>query len=118
MSAVYLARHVVIDRLAAVKVLRRDLAADPAHRTRFLREARAVNRIQHENIVDVTDYGETSDGVLYLVMEYLPGESLLAASAAARCPCCARWTSRGRSPRASAAPTRCAWSTGTSSPTT
>jgi serine/threonine protein kinase len=79
MSAVYLARHVVIDRLVAVKVLRRDLAADPAQRTRFLREAQAANRIQHENIVDVTDYGETSDGVLYLVMEYLPGESLLGA---------------------------------------
>lgn len=79
MSAVYLARHMVIDRLVAVKVLRRDLAADPAQRTRFLREAQAANRIQHENIVDVTDYGETSDGVLYLVMEYLPGESLLGA---------------------------------------
>ncbi|MEZ4392466.1 MAG: protein kinase [Polyangiales bacterium] len=79
MSLVYLARHVVIDRLAAVKVLRRDLSADPAQRERFLREAQAVNRIQHENIVDVTDYGETSDGVVYLVMEYLPGESLLGA---------------------------------------
>jgi len=86
MSTVYLARHVVIDRLAAVKVLRRDLAADPLHRGRFLQEARAVNRIQHENIVDVTDYGETSDGVVYLVMEYLPGESLLGALCAGPLP--------------------------------
>ncbi len=77
MSSVYLARHTVIDRLGAVKVLRQDLSGDPVHRDRFLREARAVNRIQHENIVDITDYGETSDGVVFLVMEYLPGDSLL-----------------------------------------
>ncbi|MBK8693957.1 MAG: serine/threonine protein kinase [Deltaproteobacteria bacterium] len=79
MSSVYLARHLMIDRLAAVKVLRADLSRDPVHRDRFLREARAVNRIQHENVIDITDYGETSEGLVYLVMEYVPGESLLAA---------------------------------------
>ncbi len=79
MSSVYLARHLMIDRLAAVKVLRSDLSRDPVHRDRFLREARAVNRIQHENVIDITDYGETSEGLVYLVMEYVPGESLLAA---------------------------------------
>ena len=77
MSSVYLARHAVIDRLAAVKILRADLSDDPIHRSRFLREARAVNRIQHENIVSITDFGETSDGMVFLVMEYIPGESLL-----------------------------------------
>jgi serine/threonine protein kinase len=81
MSSVYLARHLMIDRLAAVKVLRSDLSRDPVHRDRFLREARAVNRIQHENVIDITDYGETSEGLVYLVMEYVPGESLLAAIA-------------------------------------
>ena len=81
MSSVYLARHLMIDRLAAVKVLRADLSRDPVHRDRFLREARAVNRIQHENVIDISDYGETSDGLVYLVMEYVPGESLLAAIA-------------------------------------
>ena len=81
MSSVYLARHLMIDRLAAVKVLRADLSRDPVHRDRFLREARAVNRIQHENVIDITDYGETSEGLVYLVMEYVPGESLLAAIA-------------------------------------
>jgi len=81
MSSVYLARHLMIDRLAAVKVLRADLSRDAVHRDRFLREARAVNRIQHENVIDITDYGETSEGLVYLVMEYVPGESLLAAIA-------------------------------------
>jgi tRNA A-37 threonylcarbamoyl transferase component Bud32 len=78
MSSVYLARHVLIDRLMAIKTLRRDLARDAVQRDRFLREARAVNRINHENIVEITDFGETEDGLVYLVMEYVPGEPLLA----------------------------------------
>ncbi len=86
MSSVYLARHVMIDRLMAIKTLRRDLARDPVHRDRFLREARAVNRINHENIVEITDFGETDDGLVYLVMEYVPGELMLKALADAPFP--------------------------------
>ncbi len=66
------------ERLSAIKVLRQDLALNPASRERFLREARAVNRINHPNIVEITDYGEF-EGMAYLVMEYVEGESLLAA---------------------------------------
>ena len=77
MSSVYLARHVLIDRLMAIKTLRRDLAQDPVQRDRFIREARAVNRINHANIVEITDFGESDDGLVYLVMEYVPGEPLL-----------------------------------------
>ena len=78
MANVYLATHVMIERLCAIKVLRQDLALNPANRERFLREARAVNRINHPNIVEITDYGEF-EGLAYLVMEYVQGESLLAA---------------------------------------
>lgn len=78
MAMVYLARHVMIDRLNAIKILRRDLSLDPNQRERFLREARAVNRINHPNIVEITDFGEF-EGTAYLVMEYAAGESLLAA---------------------------------------
>ncbi len=81
MSSVYLSRHVMIDRLMAIKILRRDLARDPVQRDRFIREARAVNRINHPNIVEITDFGETDDGLVYLVMEYVPGDLLLAAMA-------------------------------------
>ena len=77
MSSVYLARHVLIDRLMAIKTLRRDLSRDAVQRDRFLREARAVNRINHENIVEISDFGETEEGLVYLVMEYVPGEPLL-----------------------------------------
>jgi serine/threonine-protein kinase len=76
MSVVYLARHELIARLSAIKILRPELSLIAEHRERFLREARAVNRINHENIVEITDVGE-SDGVAYLVMEFIEGDSLL-----------------------------------------
>ncbi len=77
MSVVYLARHELIARLSAIKILRPELSLITEHRERFLREARAVNRINHPNIVEITDVGE-SDGVAYLVMEFVEGETLLA----------------------------------------
>jgi eukaryotic-like serine/threonine-protein kinase len=76
MSVVYLARHEQIDRLSAIKILRPELSRIAEHRERFLREARAVNRINHPNIVEITDVGE-SDGYAFLVMEYVRGDSLL-----------------------------------------
>jgi serine/threonine-protein kinase len=75
MSSVYLAHHVMIERVSAIKILRDDFSRNPTHRERFLREARAVNRINHPNIVEISDLGE-SDGVAYLVMEYVDGPSL------------------------------------------
>lgn len=76
MAVVYLARKVLGEGTVAVKALRRDLAVDPTQRDRFLREGRALNRIRHPNIVGIEDVGETEDGLVYLVMEYLDGRSL------------------------------------------
>lgn len=76
MSTVYLARHIVIDRLAAIKILRPEYCANPTYRERFLREAKAVNRINHRNVVEIADVGE-ADGIAYLVMEYVSGTTLL-----------------------------------------
>ncbi len=76
MGTVYRAFHEVLQRDVAVKFLSPQLAHDPANRTRFLREARAANRINHEHIIDITDFGETPDGLVYLVMEYLNGMPL------------------------------------------
>ncbi len=75
LAEVYLARHVLIDRLSAIKVLRTEVGRDRGLRSLFLREAKAVNRINHPNIVEITDYGET-DETAFLVMEYVPGEPL------------------------------------------
>jgi eukaryotic-like serine/threonine-protein kinase len=83
MAVVYLARHVMIERLSAIKILRQDLGMNVTHRERFLREARAVNRINHPNIVEITDFGEDG-GLVYLVMEYVEGDSLQTAVASGR----------------------------------
>ncbi|HEY6881091.1 MAG TPA: protein kinase [Polyangiales bacterium] len=76
MGAVYRGRHQLVGRDVALKFLAPRYASDPAARERFLREARAANRIDHEHIIDITDFGETSDKLVFLVMEYLEGEPL------------------------------------------
>lgn len=76
MGAVYAAVHDVIDKRVALKVLRRELCRAPEFVQRFVKEARAVNRIGHPNIVDVFGFGRTSDGRAFLAMELLEGETL------------------------------------------
>jgi serine/threonine protein kinase len=76
MGTVYRARHLLIDRPVAVKVLNQRFVEDEAARTRFRREARAAGRLQHTNAVTVTDFGESHDGYVYLVMELLEGRTL------------------------------------------
>jgi serine/threonine protein kinase len=76
MGVVYRARHQVIARDVAIKFLHARYTRDPTSRQRFLGEARAANQINHENIIDITDFGETDDGLVYLVMEYLQGRCL------------------------------------------
>jgi serine/threonine protein kinase len=76
MGTVYRARHLLIDRPVAVKVLNQRFVEDEAARTRFRREARAAGRLQHANAVTVTDFGESHDGYVYLVMELLEGRTL------------------------------------------
>ena len=76
MGTVYRARHLLIDRPVAVKVLNQRFVEDEAARTRFRREARAAGCLQHTNAVTVTDFGESDDGYVYLVMELLEGRTL------------------------------------------
>src|SRR6266550_4740931 len=76
MGTVYRARHLLIDRPVAVKVLNPRFVEDEAARTRFQREARAAGRLQHTNAVTVTDFGQTQDGYVYIVMELLEGRTL------------------------------------------
>jgi eukaryotic-like serine/threonine-protein kinase len=76
MGAVYRGRHQLVGRDVALKFLSPRYASDASARERFLREARAANRIDHEHIIDITDFGETSDKLVFLVMEYLEGEPL------------------------------------------
>lgn len=76
MATVYRARHTLIDRPVAVKVLSPRLSRDMGLRERFRREAKNAAQLAHPNIVEIFDSGETDDGSAYLVMELLVGESL------------------------------------------
>jgi len=76
MGTVYEAVHEAIERRVAIKVLHREYASNPEFIARFFNEARAVNRVEHTGLVQVSDYGQQPDGTAYIVMEYLKGESL------------------------------------------
>ena len=76
MGTVYLARHLLMDRLCALKVLPPGQHRDPEALKRFTREAQNASRIIHPHVCTVYDFGTTDDGVAYLAMEYLEGRTL------------------------------------------
>jgi serine/threonine protein kinase len=76
MGLVYQGLHRDIDKRVAIKVLRDDLSRRPEVVARFRQEAKSASRIGHENIVDISDFGETTRGASYFVMEFLEGEDL------------------------------------------
>ena len=76
MGRVFRARDVRLGRDVAVKVLRRESAADPEFRDRFAREARTMARLEHPGIVAIHDFGTAPAGDSYLVMQLVPGGSL------------------------------------------
>src|SRR5229473_5067497 len=76
MGAVYRGKHVLMDKTVAIKVLRPALAVDDDVVARFSREAKAASRISHPHAVSVTDFGESENGIVFLVMEYLEGRTL------------------------------------------
>lgn len=76
MGVIYLARDPAIDRLVALKLLNADIATDDL-RQRFAQEARSSGALSHPHIVTIHDFGEV-EGVPYLVMEYIQGETLAA----------------------------------------
>jgi len=76
MGTVYRARHLLMDRPVAIKVLHPQFVENEAARTRFQLEARAAVLLHHVNAVSVTDFGQTADGLVYIVMELLEGRTL------------------------------------------
>jgi len=75
MGTVYKARQLSLDRDVAIKILSPELAEDPTFVERFLREAKAVARLNHANIISGIDVGD-ADGVKYFVMEYVDGSTV------------------------------------------
>jgi serine/threonine-protein kinase len=76
MGTVYAGRHAIIDKRVAIKVLRKEAAADESSAQRFIIEAKAASKIGHQNIVDITDFGVLPAGNAYFVMEFLDGPTL------------------------------------------
>ncbi len=76
MSVVYKARHLYMERIAAIKMLHAHLVSNPQSVKRFQQEAQAASCLAHPNIMGVHDFGITPQGQTYLVMDYLQGISL------------------------------------------
>jgi serine/threonine protein kinase len=75
MGAVYLAHHLTLDKDVALKTFATTSLPDET-KQRFKREARALGKLQHKNIVEVFDFGIASGGLPYYTMEHLDGESV------------------------------------------
>ena len=83
MGSVYMAEHPHIGKKVALKILHAEFASNTDVVTRFFNEAKAVNDIGHPNIVDIVDYGvlttgPSGEGLVYFIMEFLPGSTLTA----------------------------------------
>src|SRR6266700_599566 len=76
MGVVYLAEHPVIGKKVAMKAIHPELARNPEVVSRFMIEAKSVNQIGHEHIVDISDFGRTPEGEFYFVMEFLQGQAM------------------------------------------
>ena len=76
MGTVYEGLHLQLERQCAIKVLRPDLVSKPAVRERFRREAKAIARLNHPNLVKVYDYDVEEDGTSYISMEFIKGTML------------------------------------------
>ena len=76
MGAVYLATHTALDKQVALKVLHGEFARKPDLVERFMQEAKAASRIRHENVIDISDFGTTPEGMVFFAMELLKGHDL------------------------------------------
>jgi serine/threonine-protein kinase len=76
MGTVYRARRLAIGDMAAVKILHPEQLSDPSAVERFRREAHTAARLKHPNVVSIYDFGVSQEGLVYLVMELVEGESL------------------------------------------
>ena len=76
MGVVYKVRHVLLDQLNVIKVIRPQHAGDQDHQQRFLHEARTASRLRHPNIAAIQDFFLDDEGTAYLVMEFIDGITL------------------------------------------
>src|SRR5450432_4411757 len=76
MGALYLATHNLLEKQVALKVLHGEFARKPDLVERFMQEAKSASRIRHENVIDISDFGATPEGLVFFAMELLTGHDL------------------------------------------
>jgi len=76
MGAVYLATHNLLEKQVALKILHGEFARKKDLVERFMQEAKAASRIRHENVIDISDFGATPEGLVFFAMELLKGHDL------------------------------------------
>ncbi len=76
MGAVYLATHTLLEKQVALKLLHAEFTRKPDLVERFMQEAKSASRIRHENVIDISDFGSTPEGLVYFAMELLKGHDL------------------------------------------
>src|SRR5262245_66365883 len=76
MGSVYLAMHTILEKQVALKVLHGEFARKPDLVERFMQEAKAASKIRHEHVIDISDFGSTPDGLVFIAMELLKGHDL------------------------------------------
>jgi len=76
MGAVYLATHNLLEKQVALKILHNEFARKPDLVERFMQEAKSASRIRHENVIDISDFGSTPEGLVFFAMELLKGHDL------------------------------------------
>jgi serine/threonine protein kinase len=76
MGEVYLVRHLHLQELRVVKILRQDLAGDPSAQKRFMREARLATQVKHPNVAILYDFATLPDGSFYMVWEHIQGQDV------------------------------------------
>src|SRR3954468_5591816 len=76
MGLVYRARHPILNRRFAIKVLRPEVAADASVSRNFVREAQTLSGLKHPHIVDIVGFGPLDESRQYMVMEFLEGRTL------------------------------------------
>jgi len=77
MGAVYRARHIYLDEERAIKVVHSEFAGEEAFVQRFIREAKMLSKLHHPNLVQLYEFGTLGEGVFFMAMEFIRGESLL-----------------------------------------
>jgi len=76
MATVYRGRHTTLDRNVAIKVLHPHLSSSTRNRRRFAREARAIEHLRHDNILEIFDYSGTDSHDCYIITEFVTGQTL------------------------------------------